>query len=281
MEGETVMSALKERGRRQLAKLAAWPGPDHDQDLQVPIKSALAHAAKIMRVPRVLVVWELYEEPFREVAIWSQDGLRCSREPPDRFGGIVAAALTRRTFGVPSGGGRIDRPATEGMPAGEMINEDLRQTFSIQSTITAPFFLHVCHGRVFLLDREASNGNNLLLAELVATRIGIDLEHHWLRNELQEAAGARKRERLTHDLHDGVLQGLAAAKIHLSLGSGHADDGTGQRLAQARQLLSEEQQRIRSFVESSRSHKGAPSPGVDCAPEADPSGTEIQIEVHS
>jgi signal transduction histidine kinase len=253
MKDKTMMSALKERGRKQLAKLVAWPEPDHEQGLQVPIKSALAHAAHIMRVPRVLIVWELYEEPFREVAIWSQDGLRYNREPPDRFGGLVAAALTRRTFGVPSAGGSIDRLATKRMPAGEMIDEDLRQTFSIQSTITAPFFLQVCHGRIFLLDREASDDHDLLLAELVATRIGIDLEHHWLRNELQEAAGVRERERLAHDLHEGVLQGLAAANIHLSLSSDPAEDGVGQRLAQTRQLLCEEQQRIRNFVESSRS----------------------------
>jgi signal transduction histidine kinase len=272
IKGEIIMSGLRERGRRQLAKLAAWPGPDHDQDLPVPIKSALAHVAQIMRVPRVLIVWELYEEPFREVAIWSQDGFRYSREPPDRFGGFVAATLTRETFESPSKGGSLDQSATGGMPAGEMIDQDLRQAFSIQCTITAPFFLQVCRGRVFLLDRSTSDDHDLLLAELVATRIGVDLEHHWLRSKLQEAAVARERERLAHDLHEGILQGLAAAHIHLSLGSDHVDGCVGQRLAQTRQLLCEEQQRIRKFIESSRSHNDAPSTRADCTPEANPLG---------
>jgi signal transduction histidine kinase len=263
------VSAFKERGRRQLAKLAAWPGPDHGQDFQIPIKSALAHAAQIMRAPRVLIIWETFEEPFRDLALWSPAGLEYSREPPNRFGTLVAAPLARRSFSAPLGGGTADLPAAKEASGSDVIDEDLRRTFSIQNTISAPFFLPACRGRVFLLDKEATDESELLLAELIANRIGVDLEHYWLRNELQEAAGSRERERLARDLHDGVLQGLAAANIHLSLSSDRAERGIAEQLTQTRQLLSAEQQRIRTFVESSRSRSKALSERVDLAPEVD------------
>jgi signal transduction histidine kinase len=261
------VSALKERGRRQLAKLAAWPGPDHDHGLPVPIKSALAHAGHIMRAPRVLIIWEPFEEPYRDVALWSPAGLEYSREAPDRFGTLVAAPLIRKSFVAPREDGAAGSLVVKEVAVGNVIDEDLRRTFSIQSAISAPFFLPACRGRVFLLDTETNDDSELLLAELIANRIGVDLEHYWLRNELETAAGSRERERLARDLHDGVLQGLAAANIHLSLSSDRVEHGIAERLTQTRQLLSAEQQRIRTFVENSRSRSKALLERVDLAPD--------------
>ncbi|MFD0465021.1 sensor histidine kinase [Microvirga aerilata] len=265
----TYVSAVKERSRKQLAKLATWPGPDYGKGLQVPIESALAHTAEIMCVPRVLIIWELFEEPFRYLALWSSAGLEYSRQPPNRFGALVAEPLARRSFELPFRGGAVNQLTMKGIPASDVIDNDLQRTFSIQKAISAPFILPVCQGRVFILDREVNDENDLLLAELVATRIGIDLEHYWLRNELEEAAASRERERMARDLHDGVLQGLAAANIHLSLSASRVDRTTAEQLTQTRELLSAEQQRIRTFVDTSRAHSKASLEQVDLAPDID------------
>jgi signal transduction histidine kinase len=263
----SYLAAFKERNRKQLAKLATWPGPDHGKGLQIPIESALAHVAEIMCAPRVLIIWELLEEPFRHVALWSSLGLEHSRGAPDRFGTLVKESLAQRSFEFPWRGRTLDPSAAGGLHTSDIIDKDLQQTFSIQKAISAPFFLPVCQGRIFILDKEVNDENDLVLAELVANRIGIDLEHYWLRSELEEAAVTRERDRLARDLHDGVLQGLAAANIHLSLSADQADRIIAEKLTRTRELLSAEQKRIRTFVENSRAHSKTIAEQIDLAPD--------------
>jgi signal transduction histidine kinase len=263
----SYVAAVKERSRKQLAKLATWPGPDFGRGLQVPIESALAHAAEIMCAPRILIIWEFFEEPYREIALWSSSGLEYSRNTPDRFGTLVAEPLAQRRFEFPMKRAAVNTSAAKGSGPSDAIDEDLQHTFLIRKAITAPFYLPVCQGRVFILDREVNDENDLLLAELVATRIGIDLEHYWLRSELEGAAVSKERERLARDLHDGVLQGLAAANIHLSLSTDRVERDIAEKLTQTRELLSAEQQRIRNFVENSRAHSKALAEQVDLAPD--------------
>jgi signal transduction histidine kinase len=243
------VGAFQERSRTRLAKLVEWPGPDYKQSAPAPIGSALAHAAEIMRVPRVLIVWEQPEEPFRDVVLWSEGRLTHSRERYDRFGTLVSKRLAHESFVY-----QADRQGDE-----YAIDKDLRQTYAIKSAFSSPFQLPACSGRIFLLDRKGVAADDLLLAELIANRIGVDLEHHLLRNEREAAAAMSERARLARDLHDGVLQGLAAANIHLKLSSAQGGAGNNSYLDHTREILSAEQQRIRLFIEGTRSGTGAAS----------------------
>jgi signal transduction histidine kinase len=250
----SYVGALQERSRERLSKLAAWPGPDPDGTLEVPIRSALAHAARIMHAPRVLIIWEQPDEPFRHVALWSENKLTHYREGLDRFGSIVLPDLVEASFGVRASprqlSGSDDRLR---LPTGHAIDPDLRQTFSITNALTAPFDLPGCTGRVFLLDRCAYNDDDLLMACLVAMRLGVDVEHHLLRYELNMNAALSERARLANDLHDGVLQGLAAANIQLKLTESEGSAELAAQIAETRRVIATEQQRVRSFVEDTRS----------------------------
>src|SRR5262249_36252557 len=68
-----------------------------------------------------------------------------------------------------------------------------------------------------------------------------------LRNE--EATAARERARLTRDLHDGILQSLTAAGLQLSLLANEKGEDALSRLDLIKQLLKDEQVRIRNFVQ--------------------------------
>jgi len=252
------VGAVQEHSRIRLAKLVAWPGPDTSQELPVPVASALAHAAGIMQAPRLIVVWEQPDEPYREIVLWLPHGLDYNRERSDRFGTLVAPEWTEKSFTFSAGGAR------EHSSPSSMIDEDLRNTFSIRNGFTAPFSLPLCTGRIFIMDQsKPADREDLLLAELIAARIGVDLEHHLLRSERAAAAALAERARLARDLHDGVLQGLAAADIHLKLSSTQVDEAAADRLAGTRLILTTEQQRIRTFVEDTRFGSGPSARRVD------------------
>jgi len=130
-----------------------------------------------------------------------------------------------------------------------IMNEGLIRRFQIRSVGTAPFVGILCRGRVFILDRGSWGDFLLLLIKFVASRIGMELDRQILQRQTEEAAAARERIRLTRDLHDGILQSLTAARFQLKLLSdGQRDEDPQSRLNTIKQLLNNEQIRIRDFV---------------------------------
>jgi signal transduction histidine kinase len=241
------VGAYRDRSRQRLAQLVAWPGPDRTPSASPPITSALAHAAALLRAPRVLVVWEQPEEPFRHVALFADGGVRHAREPAARFGSLVASGQADRTFLAD-----LSIPPDPKHETARLIDPDLCATFRIRKALSAPFRRDLCRGRIFILDPASTSDDNLLLVDLIAGRLGVDLEHYLLRHQIETATALRERERLGRDLHDGLLQSLAAASIQLKLIAGRADHRVRAGVEETRALLAEEQKRIRRFVDDHR-----------------------------
>ena len=97
----------------------------------------------------------------------------------------------------------------------------------------------------------------MLLTDIIAARVGMELDRESMRLDIDQAIAARERARLTRDLHDGILQSLTAANLHLKLSSDNADESTRGRLAIVKELLTSEQRRIRQFVQESYPAKSA------------------------
>jgi signal transduction histidine kinase len=243
-------SALRVRRREQLSKLADWPGPDPSHMSSPSLATVLRHCARALEVPRVLVLWEEVDEPFVNVAVWKDNVYEHTREIArgvDEFlskrysDSIFVTTNVRSGFvDMQSGAARLKTP---------IMNEEFIRRFQIRSVGTAPFVRILCRGRVFILDRGSWGDFLLLLIKFVASRVGMELDRQILQRQTEEAAAARERIRLTRDLHDGILQSLTAARFQLKLLSdGQRDEDAQSRLNTIKQLLNNEQIRIRDFV---------------------------------
>lgn len=251
--------ASRERSADHLTQIANWPNNRlqlySDNDDHRWLNASLRHIAGALQVPRVLVLWEIVQEPYCFSALFADGKCQQDRTAANAFGDLVSADLESIAFAAEAVGTNecLTLKGTKQF-AGPAVNETLQDRFKISSVCSAPFFGESCKGRVFILDRSHWGDDDLTLVEIVASRLHVELEYYALAIELKETAASRERIRLARDLHDGVLQTLTGAA--LQLGSINSGQKIKHKLADVRELLLGEQQRIRAFVEGSQ-----PSPG--------------------
>ena len=244
--------ASREHSDERLTQLAAWPSVRTHANTEVGdhwLDATLAHIATVLRVPRVLVVWEISQEPYLFTALFADGKCQQERKSADAFGDLVSPELAAMAFASENAkSNKFMTAAEDRFYVQSVVDPSLQSYFKIASVCCAPFANEICKGRVFMLDRSGWSEEDLTLTEVVASRVGIDLEHYALSARLQEAAATRERVRLARDLHDGILQSLTAAGLQLKTIASRSDGKFQQLIENIRRLLLTEQQRIRTFV---------------------------------
>jgi signal transduction histidine kinase len=245
--------ASRERSYNRLMNLAAWSPPKDRTDIDFDnnwLNTSLMHAAAVLEAPRVLLLWEVAQEPSLCTAVFADGKCKQDYRPANIYGDLVAPELVSETFAsealhsfyctVSSG---------KTLHLNPIVNSQLQQHFAISSVCSAPFIGEICKGRVFVLDRPNWDEADLTLAKVVASQFRVQLEHHVLCVQLEENTASRERNKLARDLHDGILQSLTAAGLQLKTVSSRSEGKVQQDVENVRKLLITEQKRIRGFVE--------------------------------
>jgi signal transduction histidine kinase len=244
------VGAYRDRTRAELAKLAAWPAEQVSRAELPPLGRSLAHAADVMRARRVLVLWEDAQEPYVHASLWVDGHQHHEQIAAVGLEELLAPELTPHTFlmkdaaapSILSAAGPRQLPHSP-------ISTMLLERFGISGSVaTAPFRGTGFSGRVFVVGPVFLGDDVESLIEIAALRIGIEIEHHHLRIELERAAAAEERMRIARDVHDGTLQALTAAALRLKNASEAAPAGERERLDEIRQILSDQQRQLRAFV---------------------------------
>jgi signal transduction histidine kinase len=244
---------LRAYNRERLAKLVAWPTMEKSLSAVPLLKGLLAHVAEIMGAARVLVIWDVRLEGERNFLLWDKGQVECQTEVAgERIEDLLAPCLSGNNFKVLDAKSRmVMMPDGMKLCPGPPIAARLQKQFNIRQVVSAPFAHEGadCQGRVFALDCACAVQTQLSLIEIVAHRIGLELEYHFLQLETERLVATRERSKLAHDLHDGLLQNLTAATLQLNVCSTKCSAKTRQDLSSIQQLLVNEQKRLREFVD--------------------------------
>jgi signal transduction histidine kinase len=243
------VGAHRQRIRERLANLAAWPPVEVAADSELSLTALLRHAAQVLGLEHVVVVWEDISEPGWRVSHFnSRDG-----ETGRRHGRIesklVSDSLVDLAFMAtdPAGSHVLTSEGIRHVQA-PLVAPGVFNFIQIRNFSSAPFEATHFRGRIFILEPGTLTAELLSLTEIIAGHIGTELEHFGLRRELEQAAASRERSRLARDVHDSILQELTAARLQLA-GMAAASKGDARKaIDHAAAILAAQQRRIREFV---------------------------------
>lgn len=219
--------AYRDRNSRRLAQLASWSFVPVSSDRRAWLRDMLDHAADLLGAERLVLVWRPREGgPATVVLRWAAGfelvDLAARSCPADRRG------LRRLLAAI----GREDMLDGAAVPRCE--------------PLASTRFLGALH----VIDARHRQEDFAALAGIIALRIGHELERLALVQLIAGQARDQERARLARDLHDSVLQDLAAAALRLKAVGARLPPAARSALDDVSALMTQQQRRIRLFVES-------------------------------
>jgi signal transduction histidine kinase len=262
------LGAYERRARDEMARLAAWPAalPSEGPAL---VEETLAHAAGTLRAARLVLVWEDPEEPWVQVAAWSRTGgLRWTREPPGTCEPVVPPELEGSDFlctDAARAAPEVLRVAASVFTrwTGPPLHPALVARFDVRAVLGCRVVGRFVRGRLLVLDKAGVTVDDLVLAGVVARQVTARVDQIAVMDRLRDAAETEARVRLARDLHDGLMQSLTAAGLHIEAARDLiATDpaGAAERLRGVQRLLAGEQRDLRTLLRDLKPAGAAPAP---------------------
>lgn len=251
-------SSHDERLRRRLASLASIPAMSLPAGGEARLRELLAQVARLLDAPRVVVAWQGIEHEEVTITAWMQGTTHQRVASEEEAISLGLHDLSGEAFLV------LEMPPGEPGPrvlsvAGSRHEEEnplpdwLRKLGHPGTTLVAPLRGASGSGLLYILDAAEATTDELVISDLVGRLITTHLDQLALFGRWHRSGLAEERIRLARDLHDGVIQSLAAAAIrlessrHLLRQPGAAAESV---IDEVQDLLRSEQQQLREIITS-------------------------------
>jgi signal transduction histidine kinase len=143
------------------------------------------------------------------------------------------------------------------------VREDLQARFAMRSVLSVRIRGKSVEGRLFCLDMARMTSDDLVVGEVLGQQVAAQMDLFHALSQLKEVATVEERLRLARDLHDGVLQSLAAITMKLWAVEQAVAETPGpvrDRVQELQVLVADEQRLLRSFISELRPGAEAPAP---------------------
>ncbi|MET0365243.1 MAG: histidine kinase [Sphingobium sp.] len=232
--------AYRERNNRRLTQLASWSFVPETTDRHIWLRDMLDHAAEVLGAQRLVLAWHDRESRSGMMAVHSADGFHLMPLP--------------ETCGWPDQTRRCEDGLRDLL--GAVGRADL--LVDAPRPRCAPLASTRFSGCLYVIDASFRQEDIAPLAGIIALRIGHELERLALVHLIAGQARDQERMRLAHDLHDSVLQDLAAGALRLKAIGSRLPPAAQESLHDINLVLAQQQRRIRLFVESTGAEGEAP-----------------------
>lgn len=249
-----AFAANLERLINELTRLSR-PVPSRGGTGELPLIDALGYAMRVFTAKRGLIVWQDSEEPHMTLVRSDFGATRQSSLPNVDQGPLVAVELInapflydrrRRASLYRSGSKLLDF-------AGEPFQPILGSMTDYDRVLVIPVEAGGARGLVLILDPIDPANEDLTVAAMAAGQISLTIEAWQLHSELRASAATEVRIRLARDLHDGVLQFLAGARLQLDLiAQTELAEVARDRVKQLTEAIGVEQRELRAVIGAMR-----------------------------
>jgi len=222
---------------------------------EMPLAESLGYAMDVFAAKRGLIVWQDPEEPHLVLVRKDFGTSQASMLPHVDQGLLVANELINAPFLYDRRRNAVLYRAGTRLKdfSGEPFQPILAPLADGRRILVIPVEAGASRGLVMILDPADPVNEDLAVATMVAGQVSVTIESWQLHSELRVAAASEERIRLARDLHDGVLQFLAGARLQLDLISRtELTDVARERVRQMVEALGEEQQSLRRVINAMR-----------------------------
>ncbi len=250
-------SAILERERKRFEQLAAWPAAEASTTGFPDLHPLLKHISEVTHVPWLLVIWEDRFEPHMSVAEFDLGSTKYAVQTMCEVDLDKPQADTAQPVIYTAG---VEDSVTS------MIARQLKER-GIGRAVVAPIRGSNHLGWLVMGQGYESERDLIAPASIAALRLGFEIDYHQIRQDLLDAAVREGRSRFARDIHDSLLQSLAAVSLQIKFLEAHAPAAIGERLADIRATIVEQQKSLRKLIASGRTIEGEGSQDRNLAAE--------------